>query len=152
MYSSQPEDYIIGDVIGFGASSVVYQAAFQPLGGRACAVKVVDLEAFGGDTEVLRRETQLMSLSKHPNVLRVRGCWVDGSKLHIATRLMSSGSMLDIMRFSYPDGFDEVVIATVLKQALEGLTYLHVNGWLHRSVPITLVKYHLTDTRFFVET
>ncbi|KDN52972.1 kinase-like protein [Tilletiaria anomala UBC 951] len=134
MYSSQPADYILGDVIGFGASSVVYQAAFLPLGSRACAVKVVDLEAFSGDTEVLRRETQLMSLSKHPNVLRVRGCWVDGTKLHIATRLMSSGSMLDIMRFSYPDGFDEAVIATVLKQALEGLNYLHVNGWLHRDL------------------
>ncbi len=132
MYSSLPQDYIIGSVIGLGASSVVYQAAFQPLGGRACAVKVIDLEAFGGDTEVLRRETQLMSLSKHPNVLRVRGCWVEGSKLHIATRLMSSGSMLDIMRFNHPDGFDETVIATILKQALEGLNYLHINGWLHR--------------------
>ena len=43
-----------------------------------------------------------MSLSKHPNVLRVRGCWVKGAKLHIATRRMSSGSMLDIMRFAHP--------------------------------------------------
>lgn len=75
-----------------------------------------------------------MSLSKHPNVLRVRGCWVRGSKLHIATRLMSSGSMLDIMRFAHPEGFDEIVIATVLKQALEGLNYLHINGWLHRDL------------------
>lgn len=95
---------------------------------------MIDLEAYGRDTEELRRETQLMSLSKHPNVLRVRGCWVKGSKLHIATRLMSSGSMLDIMRFSHPEGFDETVIATVLKQALEGLNYLHVNGWLHRDL------------------
>ena len=134
MYSSQKQDYILSDIVGFGATSIVYQAAFLPLGGRACAVKVIDLEAFGGDTDVLRRETQLMSLSKHPNVLRVRGCWLEGSKLHIATRLMNSGSMLDIMRFSYPDGFDEPVIATVLKQALEGLNYLHQNGWLHRDL------------------
>jgi hypothetical protein len=132
MYSAQASDYILGPSIGFGASSVVYQASFTPLNGRACAVKVIDLEAFGSDLGELRRETQLMSLSKHPNVLRVRGCWVDGSKLHIATRLMSSGSILDIMRFSFPEGFEEVVIATVLKQALEGLRYLHLNNWLHR--------------------
>ena len=118
---------------GFGASSVVHQGVFKPLD-RACAIKVIDLEAYGRDTEELRRETQLMSLSKHPNVLRVRGCWVKGAKLHIATRLMSSGSMLDIMRFAHPEGFDETVIATVLKQALEGLNYLHVNGWLHRDL------------------
>lgn len=134
MYSSQPEDYVLGQIIGFGASSVVYQAEFLPLNGRACAVKVIDLEAFGRDTEELRRETQLMSLSKHPNVLRVRGCWVIGSKLHIATRLMSSGSMLDIMRFSHIDGFPEDVICAVLQQALQGLAYLHVNGWLHRDL------------------
>ncbi|UZJ51399.1 hypothetical protein CBS101457_000719 [Exobasidium rhododendri] len=134
MYSAQASDYILGPTIGFGASSVVYQASFQPLKGRLCAVKVIDLEAFGRDLAELRRETQLMSLSKHPNVLRVRGCWVAGSKLHIATRLMSSGSILDIMRFSFPEGFEEVVIATVLKQALEGLNYLHVNNWLHRDL------------------
>ena len=132
MYSAQASDYTLGPTIGFGASSVVYQASFKPLNGRACAVKVIDLEAFGRDLAELRRETQLMSLSKHPNVLRVRGCWVDGSKLHIATRLMSSGSMLDIMRFSFPEGFEESVIATILKQALEGLNYLHINNWRHR--------------------
>ncbi|PWN36121.1 kinase-like protein, partial [Meira miltonrushii] len=134
MYSSQPEDYILGSPIGFGASSVVFEASFQPLNGRACAVKVIDLEVFGRDLAELRRETQLMSLSKHPNVLRVRGCWVEGAKLHIATRLMNAGSMLDIMRFSFPDGLEEVVIATALKQALEGLNYLHINGWLHRDM------------------
>ncbi|KAJ1018142.1 hypothetical protein NDA16_005008 [Ustilago loliicola] len=133
MYSANGDDYIVGDVIGFGASSVVHQGVFKPLD-KACAIKVIDLEAYGRDTEELRRETQLMSLSKHPNVLRVRGCWVKGFKLHIATRLMSSGSMLDIMRFAHPQGFDEIVIATVLKQALEGLSYLHVNGWLHRDL------------------
>jgi serine/threonine-protein kinase OSR1/STK39 len=65
-----------------------------------------------------------MSLSKHPNVLRVRGEWLHGSKLFIATRLMSSGSLADVMRYAHPDGFDEATIATILKQALEGLLYL----------------------------
>ncbi|EPQ28142.1 uncharacterized protein PFL1_04469 [Pseudozyma flocculosa PF-1] len=133
MYSANGDDYIMGDTIGFGASSVVHQGVFKPLD-KACAIKVIDLEAYGRDTEELRRETQLMSLSKHPNVLRVRGCWVKGTKLHIASRLMNSGSMLDIMKFSSPEGFDETVIATVLKQALEGLNYLHINGWLHRDL------------------
>jgi serine/threonine-protein kinase OSR1/STK39 len=40
---------------------------------------------------LLQRETQLMSLSKHPNVLRVRGTWMDGHKLYIAMRLMNKG-------------------------------------------------------------
>lgn len=47
---------------------------------------------------------------------------------------MAPGSLLDISRYSFPDGFDETVIATALKQTLEGLMYLHQNGWLHRDV------------------
>lgn len=47
---------------------------------------------------------------------------------------MSPGSLLDISRYKEPDGFTEVVIATALKQTLEGLMYLHQNGWLHRDV------------------
>ena len=89
MYSNQSSDYVLGPPIGFGASSVVHQATFQPLQGRACAVKVIDLEVFKCDFADLRRETQLMSL------LRVRGCWINSGRLHIATRIMSSGSLFE---------------------------------------------------------
>jgi serine/threonine protein kinase len=75
-----------------------------------------------------------MALSKHPNVLRVYGSFVNGSKLYIVTPYLSGGSCLDIMKTAFPEGFDEVSIATVLKQALEGLIYLHKNGHIHRDV------------------
>lgn len=75
-----------------------------------------------------------MALSKHPNVLRVYGSFVNGSKLYIVTPYLSGGSCLDIMKTAFPDGFDEVSIATILKQALEGLIYLHKNGHIHRDV------------------
>lgn len=75
-----------------------------------------------------------MALSKHPNVLRVYGSFVNGSKLYIVTPYLAAGSCLDIMKSSFPDGFDEISIATILKQALEGLVYLHKNGHIHRDV------------------
>ena len=62
-----------------------------------------------------------MSLSKHPNVLRVRGSWIDGHKLHIALRLMNKGSAADIMHYAWPGGMEEEVVKCILKQALEGL-------------------------------
>ncbi|KXN82034.1 Serine/threonine-protein kinase fray2 [Leucoagaricus sp. SymC.cos] len=75
-----------------------------------------------------------MSLSKHPNVLRVRGSWMDGCKLYIALRLMNKGSAADVMRYGWPGGMEEEVVRCVLRQALEGLNYLHVNGFIHRDV------------------
>lgn len=75
-----------------------------------------------------------MALSKHPNVLRVYGSFVNGSKLYIVTPYLAAGSCLDIMKTTFPDGLDEVSIATILRQALEGLIYLHKNGHIHRDV------------------
>lgn len=75
-----------------------------------------------------------MSLSKHPNVLRVRGSWLDGHKLHIALRLMNAGSAADVMHYAWPGGTEEEVVRCILRQALEGLNYLHINGFIHRDI------------------
>ncbi|GAA5900519.1 hypothetical protein JCM8208_000522 [Rhodotorula glutinis] len=142
LYSCRPSDYEIGPAVGFGAAAVVHLASFCPAGVTprpkplTCAVKIIDVDRMATDADIqrLRMETQLMALSKHPNVLRVRGEWIDGHKLCIAVRYMSHGSLLDISRYAFPDGFPEDVIAAALVQALYGLVYLHQNGWIHRDV------------------
>ena len=55
-------------------------------------------------------------------------------QLTVEGKLMRPGSLADISRYAFPDGFDENVIATVLQQTLQGLLYLHQNGWLHRDI------------------
>jgi serine/threonine-protein kinase OSR1/STK39 len=138
LFSDNSEDYTIGAPIGFGASSIVYAAKFHPKGSKRtvpCALKVVDLERLPQHAlSLLQRETTLMSLSKHPNVLRVRGSWMDGHKLYIALRLMNKGSAADVMRYGWPGGMDEDVVRCILQQALQGLNYLHINGFIHRDI------------------
>ncbi|TBU47335.1 kinase-like protein [Dichomitus squalens] len=138
LYSNNSSDYTIESPIGFGASSVVYAAKYQPPDATTpvpCALKVLDLDRLPPSAlRLLQNETQLMSLSKHPNVLRVRGTWVDGHKLYIAMRLMNAGSVADVMRYQWPGGLEEDVIRCILKQALQGLNYLHINGLIHRDV------------------
>ncbi|KAI8352899.1 kinase-like domain-containing protein [Blakeslea trispora] len=133
-WANQYEDFDIGKPIGYGSSAVVYEAVYKPLKKRV-AIKMIDLDMFErNQIDELRRETALMALSKHPNVLRVYGSFVNGSKLYIVTPYLSAGSCLDIMKTSFPEGLDEISIATILKQALEGLVYLHKNGHIHRDV------------------
>ncbi|KAG0745814.1 hypothetical protein G6F62_001368 [Rhizopus arrhizus] len=96
---------------------------------------MIDLDLFErNQIDELRRETALMGLCKHPNILKVYGSFVSGSKLYIATPYLSGGSCLDIMKNGFKDGFEEITIATILKQALEGLIYLHKDGHIHRDV------------------
>ncbi|KAJ6519459.1 kinase-like domain-containing protein [Mycena sanguinolenta] len=139
LFSDVSSDYTVGAPIGFGASSIVYTAEYrpqdQPKKRVPCALKVVDLDFLPPrPLALLQRETTLMSLSKHPNVLRVRGSWMDGHKLHIALRLMNKGSAADVMRYGWPGGMEEDVCRCILQQALQGLNYLHVNGFIHRDV------------------
>jgi serine/threonine protein kinase len=75
-----------------------------------------------------------MSLSKHTNLLPVHGSFVNDSKLYIVTPFLSAGSCLDIMKTAFPEGFEETAIATILKQTLQGIEYLHKNGLIHRDV------------------
>ncbi|KAG1755049.1 kinase-like domain-containing protein [Suillus paluster] len=140
LYSDRSIDYTIGSSIGFGASSVVYAAIYnprppEPQRPMPCALKVLDLDVLPPHSlSLLKRETQLMSLLKHPNVLRVRGSWVDGHKIYIALRLMNKGSAADVMHYGWPGGMKEEVVKCILKQALEGLNHLHINGFIHRDV------------------
>jgi serine/threonine-protein kinase OSR1/STK39 len=137
-------DYTIGEPIGFGASSIVYSAQYHPRSDASrkpssivpCALKVLDLDSLPPRSlHLLQRETTLMSLSKHPNVLRVRGSWMDGHKLHIALRLMNKGSAADVMRYGWPGGMEEDVVRCILRQALKGLKFVDS---FHRSISIDL--------------
>ncbi|KAI9497653.1 kinase-like domain-containing protein [Zychaea mexicana] len=128
------DDFVIKGAIGYGSSAVVYSAIYTPLNHRV-ALKMIDLDMFErNQIDELRRETTLMALSKHPNVLRVLGSFVHGSKLYIVTPYLAGGSCLDIMKTNFREGLDELSIATILKQALEALAYLHKNGHIHRDV------------------
>ncbi|KAJ3003394.1 hypothetical protein HKX48_001780 [Thoreauomyces humboldtii] len=132
--SMNVSDYRIGQPIGYGSSATVYIATYLPTGTNV-AIKMIDLDMFErNQIDELRREIQIMSLSKHPNLLPVYGSFVSGSKLYIVTPFLSSGSCLDIMKTAFQDGMDEVSIATILRQALLGLVYLHKNGLIHRDV------------------
>ncbi|CAO3687343.1 unnamed protein product [Rhizopus stolonifer] len=133
-WANKYQDFDIGKPIGYGSSAVVYEAIYKPMK-KKVAIKMIDLDMFErNQIDELRRETALMALSKHANVLRVYGSFVNGSKLYIVTPYLSAGSCLDIMKSNFAEGIDEISIATILRQALEGLIYLHKNGHIHRDV------------------
>lgn len=125
--------------LGFGSSAIVYLALYRP-SNISVAVKLLDLDQcdptrLDHHLEELRRETALMSISKHPNILKILASFVVGQKLWMVTQYVPGGSCLDAMRYSFKDGLDdECLIATTLQHALHGLEYIHSNGSIHRDV------------------
>ncbi|OMO87026.1 hypothetical protein CCACVL1_09313 [Corchorus capsularis] len=59
---------------------------------------------------------------------------------------MSKGSCLHHLKKSYPNGFEEAIIASILKETLRGLEYLHRQGYIHRDVKVGNVLLHHDGT------
>ena len=121
-------------LIGKGASSEVYQAHCLT-NDRDVAIKLIDLDDYSVDMEFLRQEVAFWSSSQHANIVEYYGSFLEGKHLYILMEFLSGGSVYDIMRFAFKDGFqDEMVIATILKSITEALAYIHQNGQIHRDI------------------
>ncbi|KAJ4729228.1 Protein kinase [Melia azedarach] len=127
------KDYKLYEEVGEGVSATVYRALCIPLN-EIVAIKVLDLEKCNNDFDGIRREVQTMSLIDHPNVLRAHCSFTAGHSLWVVMPYMAGGSCLHIMKSAYPDGFEEPVIATLLRETLKALVYLHAHGHIHRDV------------------
>ncbi|XP_027359541.1 serine/threonine-protein kinase BLUS1 isoform X4 [Abrus precatorius] len=127
------EDYNLYEEVGEGVSASVYRALCIPLN-EIVAIKVLDLEKCNNDLDGIRREVQTMSLIDHPNVLRAHCSFTTGHNLWVVMPYMAGGSCLHIMKSAYPEGFEEPVIATLLREVLKALVYLHAHGHIHRDV------------------
>ncbi|KAI7891052.1 kinase-like domain-containing protein [Mucor mucedo] len=135
-YSSAAEDYDIIRTIGSGATASVYSALYKPTNS-VIAIKTVNLEEVGLDDarlEALRKEIQIMTLSRHVNLLEVYQSFVHCSKLYIVTPVMSAGSCQDLLSRCHKLGFEEPIVACIMKQVAQGLEYLHQNELVHRDI------------------
>ncbi|KAJ4792669.1 Protein kinase superfamily protein [Rhynchospora pubera] len=132
-YPIKAEDYELYEEVGHGVSAAVHRALCITLQ-EVVAIKVLDFERDNSDLNNIMREAQTMTLIDHPNVVKAHCSFVHGQTLWVVMPYMGGGSCLHIMKSAFPEGLDEAVIATILKETLKGLEYIHQHGHIHRDV------------------
>ncbi|KAI8643595.1 kinase-like domain-containing protein [Parasitella parasitica] len=135
-YSSKADDYDVLRTIGAGATASVYSAIYKP-NQSVIAIKTVNLEDIGLDDsrlDALRKEIQIMTLCRHQHLLEVYQSFVHSSQLYIVTPIMSAGSCHDLLSRCHKLGFEESIVACIIKQVSQGLEYLHDNELVHRDI------------------
>lgn len=87
----------------------------------------------------LRKESAIMNTSRHRNITSEHVSFMSSNYLWIVMQIVDAGSCTDIMKQTeIQTGVkgiaDENTIATILRETMHGLRYLHQNDKIHRDV------------------
>lgn len=115
--------------IGEGSTGIVCIAS-EISTGRQVAVKKMDLHK-QQRRELLFNEVVIMRDYHHPNIVEMFDSFLVGDELWVVMEFLEGGALTDIVTHAR---MDEEQIATVCKQCLKALAFLHSQGVIHRDI------------------
>lgn len=127
--------YVIGERMGSGGFATVYAGEENP-GHKRIAIKCIPKTRMA-DSKVREKvisEVEIHRAMRHPNVVEFRGVFQDNDYVYILLELCSGGTVLDVLKQKTP--FSEDQTASMSKQLLEGLVYLHKQRVIHRDLKL----------------
>jgi len=143
--------YDIGNILGKGAFSIVYQAT-QKSTGQEFAVKIIRKESLGLDQRAqmrIDREVEILTKVNHPNIVRLYDLIESETRLYLIMELVTGGELFDkIVAKGY---YSEKDACLVIKNVVSAIKYLHEQRIAHRDLkPENLLLKGKDDTHVMI--
>lgn len=119
------------ELIGRGSFGDVYKGFDKELN-KEVAIKVIDLEESEDEVEDIQKEIAVLSQCRSPYITEYYGSYLHQTKLWIIMEYMAGGSVADLIQPNQP--LDEMSIASILRDLLHAIEYLHSEGKIHRDI------------------
>ncbi|CAL8136516.1 unnamed protein product [Orchesella dallaii] len=121
--------FIKSTQLGAGACGTVYKALDKE-SGQQVAIKEINLLE-QPRKELVLNEIKIMKEFNHPNLVNFLDSYVVGDYLWVVMELLQGGALTDTVQTTI---MSEPQIATVCKEVLKGINFLHSKGKIHRDI------------------
>ncbi|CAD2212899.1 mitogen activated kinase-like protein [Angomonas deanei] len=130
-----------GRMLGKGGFAAVYEATSTLTGGKM-AVKVITLpNDYEDRMDDFVSEIEILCKLEHPNIIHYFYCERSDNTLYLFMALADQGTVADLLK-KYPR-LPESHIATLMKQLLQAVNYLHACDIIHRDIkPANMLLSH----------
>jgi len=123
------DEYKLGEKIGKGAFSVVYEAVERSTGERY-AVKCISRKFI--KQKLLEREIEIMTKIRHPNILYCKAVYETEQQIYLVLELVKGGELYD--KIVDEGEYTENEAREIIFQVLSAVEYLHRNQIAHRDL------------------